>query len=233
MKNKILFIVRGFKISSNFKEKLNHNFHALTILEMIWYLIFIRPKWSGEKRFLFEGSFLLLGQMYVAERKLLYDTILMYKPRHCFEIGTYTGGGSTYFIAKAFEHLHAGKLITMEIDPYYYNKAKDYYKNNIPKVGARVEFILGSTPEMFDAVIQEYKSVDCIFLDGAEESGQTLSQYEYFLPHFHSGTILMVHDWNTEKTRTLKPILLNDTKWKLVQELHPPVSVGMAVFEML
>lgn len=231
MKNKILFILKGIRITPEFKEKLTHNFHELTVLEMLIYFIFIRPFWIRERRFFFEGSLPLLGQMYVAERKVLFDTIIEKKPRHCFEIGTYTGGGSTYFIAKAFEEIGNGKLITMEIDPYYYNKAKEYFKKRIPKVEEHIEFILGSKAEAFDAIIKSYRSVDAVFLDGAEEGGQTLEQYNYFLPYFHTGTILMLHDWNTEKTRKIKPILDNDKNWRKVVELNPPQSVGMAVFE--
>lgn len=233
MKNKIIFIIKGLKVTPNFKEKLTHNFHELTVLEMVIYFLFIRPFWSKEKKFFFEGSLFLLGQMYIAERKLLFDTIKEYKPRHCFEIGTYTGGGSTYFIAKAFESVGSGKLITMEIDSYYYKKAKEYFTKKIPSVGKCVDFILGSKAEIFNETIKIYGGVDCVFLDGAEDSNQTFEQYNYFLPYFHCGTILMIHDWNTEKTLKLKPLLLNDRKWKLVKEIKQPESVGLIIFEMI
>lgn len=232
MKNKIFFILKGLRISSDFKKKLILNFHALTILEMLVYLVFIRPFWDKERRFFFEGSLFLLGQMYAAERKVLYEIILEKKPRHCFEVGTYTGGGSTYFFAKAFEKLGVGEVITMEIDPYYYNKAKNYFSKKIPNVGAHVDFILGGEAKEFDEVIKKYGGVDCVFLDGAEDGGQTLAQYNYFVPHFHKGSILIVHDWNTEKTRMLKPVLIQDARWKLVKEINPPVSVGLVIFVM-
>ncbi len=233
MKNKILFIIKGLRITSDFKLKLIHNFHELTFLEMFIYFSFIRPFWNKEKRFFFEGSLPLLGQMYIAERKLLFDTVKENKPRHCFEIGTYTGGGSTYFLAKAFESLGTGKLITMEIDPYYHKKAKDYFTKKIPAVGKYIEFVLSSKAEKFDEFIKIYGGVDCVFLDGAEDSEQTLSQYNYFLPYFHKGTILMVHDWNTIKTLALKPVMLNDDKWKIIKEIKEPESVGLIIFEMI
>lgn len=234
MKNKIKFLLKGLYISSDFHSKLKYyNFHTLTILEMVLYFIFFRPFWNKERKIFFEGSLGLLGQMYSAERRLLYDTIIKYRPRHCFEIGTYTGGGSTYFIAKAFEKIGSGKLITMEIDPYYHNKAKNYFENKISKIGKHVDFVLGAKPSMFDGYIEEYKDIDCVFLDGAEDSEQTLEQYHYFYPHFHKGTILMVHDWNTEKTRTLKPVLLGANTWKQLKEINRPESVGLAIFEKI
>lgn len=231
MKNKIHFIIKGLRISPHFTEKFSHNFHELTLLEMFVYYVFFRPFWTKEQRFFFEGSLPLLGQMYVDERKSLYDIIVTRKPRHCFEIGTYTGGGSTYFLAKAFEKIQAGKIITMEIDPYYYNKAKNYFTKKIPKVGAHAEFILGEKAEEFDTYIKEYGKVDCAFLDGAEDGSQTLNQYNYFLPFFHTGSLLIIHDWNTEKTRLLKPVIVANKSWKLLVELTPPRSVGMVIFE--
>ncbi|MBI5078292.1 MAG: class I SAM-dependent methyltransferase [Candidatus Yonathbacteria bacterium] len=233
MKNKILFVIKGLKITPNFKEKLTHNFHELTVLEMLIYLIFIRSFWDKKRRFFFEGSLALPGQMYIAERKVLFDVIKEKKPRHCFEVGTYTGGGSTYFISKAFESVGSGHLVTLENDPYFYNKAKKYYAEKIPVVAKHVEFMFGDKAQDFDKIIKLYVRVDCAFLDGAEDSNQTLSQYNYFLPFFHKGTILMVHDWNTEKTRELKPILLRGGKWRVYKEVKPPESVGLIVFEML
>lgn len=219
------------RITPHFKEKLQHNFHELTILEMFVYFICIRPFWNKEKRFFFEGSLPLLGQMYVAERKLLFDTIIDNKPRHCFEIGTYTGGGSTYFLAKAFEKLGKGKLITMEIDPYYYHKAKNYFTKKIPKVGKHIDFILGDKANKFDSSIASYGTIDCVFLDGEENGEQTLDQYNYFLPYFRKGTILILHDWKTEKTRKIKPVIDEDKNWEIITILGLPESVGMAVFK--
>ncbi len=234
MKNKIKFILRGLKITPHFRQKFVQNLHSLTALEMFIYALFIRPFWSKEDRFFFESiGFMISGQMYVAERKALFNIIKERKPRHCFEIGTYTGGGSTFFTAKAFESIGEGKLFTLENDPYFYNRAQDYYTKNLPKVAKHVEFILGDKAEDFDSIIKSYGGVDCAFLDGAEDSTQTLDQYHYFLPHFHKGSILMLHDWNTEKTAKIKPVLQDNKNWRKVLELHPPTSVGFAIFEMV
>lgn len=234
MKNKIKFIIKGFKITPNFKEKFAQNFHALTPLEMIVYLFFIRPFWSKEKCFFFESlSLAIFGQMYMAERKALFNIVKEKKPRHCFEVGTYTGGGSTYFIAKAFESIGSGKLFTLENDPYFYNRARVYYSKKVPATAGYVDFMLGDKAQDFDKIIKSYGGVDCVFLDGAEDSNQTLEQYNYFLPHFNKGSILMLHDWNTEKTVKIKPVLEQDKNWKKIKELNPPESVGFAVFEMV
>lgn len=234
MKNKIKFIINGLKITPDFRKKLAQNFHALTPLEMLVYLVFIRPFWSKEKCFFFESlSLTIFGQMYIAERRALFNIIKERKPCHCFEIGTYTGGGSTYFIAKAFESIGSGKLFTMENDPYFYNRAKEYYSKKVPMTAGYVEFMLGDKAHDFDKIIKSYGGVDCAFLDGAEDSNQTLEQYNYFLPYFHKGTILMLHDWNTEKTAKIKSVLSENKNWRKLTELNPPESVGFVIFEMV
>jgi predicted O-methyltransferase YrrM len=217
-------------ISKNFREKLTHNFHELTPFEMLTYMIFIRPFWSNERRFFFEAELRLLGQMYSKERETIYRTILEAKPQHCFEIGTYTGGGSTFYIAKAFADIRKGKLFSSEISPYYYEKAKNYYSKHRPDLFADIEFLLGGEPTIFMPEIERAGSVDCILLDGAENGTQTLEQYRFFTPHFKKGTIMMLHDWNTEKTALVKPVIMADEHWKKMVELTAPESVGQAIF---
>lgn len=231
MKKYLNFIFQPL-ITRKFKQKLKQNFHTLTPFEMLVYFVVIRIFWDQEKRFFFEGSLPLLGQMSISERKLLYETILEHKPRQCFEIGTYTGGGSTFFLSSAFSKNKSGELITMENSDHYYNKAKKYYKNNLPVLNSHTKFTFGSTPNEFDKYILEDKKADCVFFDGAEDAQQTLDQYNYFLPYFKNGSIIMFHDWNTEKTRIIRPIILNNHQWKNIKEIEPPTSVGMAVFIM-
>ena len=169
--------------------------------------------------------------MYIAERKALYDTIVAEKPRHCFEIGTYTGGGSTFFISSAFAKLGQGKLYTMENGTHYYNKAKNFYSSKLPDQNKHIEFIFGEKPNDFDKYIPADKKIDCVFFDGAEEGQQTLDQYNYFVPYFKKGSIIMFHDWNTEKTVLVKPFIIENQKWEQVVLLNQPVSLGFSIFK--
>ncbi len=113
---------------------LKHNYHELSKIDKISYLIFVRWFLKKEDRFFFEGPLKLVGQMYQAERKALYNAIIENKPRHCFEIGTFTGGGSTYFIAQAFKKLGRGKLFTIENNQRLYKEAKNYYSKYLKKL---------------------------------------------------------------------------------------------------
>lgn len=230
MKKYINFLLQP-PITFEFKNKLKHNFHTLTPGEMLIYVLFIRPFWEKKKRFFFEGELKLLGQMYIAERKALYETIFDEKPRHCFEIGTYTGGGSTFFISSAFANLGQGKLYTMENGTHYYNKARGFYSTHLLNQNRHIEFIFGEKPSDFDKYIPADKKVDCVFFDGAEDGQQTLDQYNYFLPYFKEGSIIMFHDWNTEKTVLVRPLITKNTKWKQVILLKHPESLGFVIFK--
>lgn len=231
--NKYIKFLLQPPITKKFPAKLKENFHTLTPLEMIIYFAFIRPFWSKDERFFFEGELKLLGQMYISERKALYNTIISEKPRHCFEIGTFTGGGSTYFLSKAFERIGQGTLYTMENDTHYYNKAKNFFATHLTNQNKHIEFIFGEKPSDFDKYLPQDKKVDCVFFDGAENAEQTLEQYNYFLPYLKKDSVIIFHDWNTEKTRSIKPVITGDTNWKLELELAPPTSIGLTVFKHL
>jgi predicted O-methyltransferase YrrM len=222
---------RQMLITRDFGIKLTHNYHELTRAERRLYSLFRRPSMSAEDRFYFEGEKGLAGQMYMAERKAIYETILAHAPRHCFEIGTYTGGGSTFFISSAFQKIGRGTLVTLEVDRPLHEEALGYYERNLPGPRQHVQFILGGDMSSFDPFVKADRTVDCVFFDGSEDAQQTLSQYRYFSPYFHEGSVILVHDWNTEKARMLKPAITGDNAWKKILELRPPASVGLAVFE--
>lgn len=224
-------ILSQLYISKSLPEKLKHNFHELTILEKVLYFIFIRLFFDKEKRFFFEGSIKVPGQMYIADRKALYDVIVKNKPKQCFEIGTYTGGGSTYFLASAFHKIGSGKIITLENNKELYDRAVNFYKKRLPHLMPYVEFVFGDSVKDFEPYLNEDKKIDCVFLDGAEDGKQTKQQYLDFQDYYKKDTILMMHDWNTEKTVDLKPIMESNNDWEKILEIEPPASVGFAAFK--
>jgi len=208
-----------------YSERLLHNFHELDLEERLLYNRKDRIRFTDKEQFFFEGCLDIPGQMYRADRRGLYDAIIKYEPRHCFEIGTGSGGGSTFFLASAFAELGQGKIYTLEIDKS--NTALRNYQMFLPNLLPFVEFVIGDSPSLFLPFIED--SVDCIFLDGAEDGRQTLEQYEFFKSFFKSGSVIMAHDWNSEKMRLLKPVLENDPGWEIEVEMDQPESVGFIV----
>lgn len=217
------------KIRDKIKKKLIENYSSLTRPEKIVYFFTVRLFMSKYDRDFFEGSKILQGQLMKAERIALYETVRKERPDYCFEIGTYTGGGSTFFISQALKDNGHGTLITTEIDERLYKKAKQIYSIFYKKQNKRIIFINDSSTEVFEKYIKTGNK-NLYFLDGAENGVQTLEQYEFFKKFIKSGDMVVFHDWNSEKTVLVKPLLANDNSFYLAEELKRPESVGLAIF---
>ncbi len=187
--------------------------------------VFVPP----QQRRYYEGHPAMRGQLWYAERKLLYKTVRRFRPRICFEIGTWKGGGSTLFITRALLDNRAGKLHTIEIDEECWNEARRNYETFLPELRAHVDFHFGDYREKYSEILAGTGSVDFLLLDGAEDAGETVRQYEFFLPYLETGSVVMAHDWFTEKARLLRPLLEQKDVWEILTVLGPPRSVGFAV----
>ena len=215
------------------ENKLLHNYHELSDIERAQYRVFVRPGWDEERRFFFEGDCNLIGQMYVAERRALYELILQRRPRHCFEVGTWSGGGSTYFISKAFSRLGTGLLYTLEAHPLLHRLAKAYYHECLPEQAQHVQFLEGGNVVDFETLIDEASGVDCFFLDGSDTPEQTLEQYRFFEDFIKPGTLMLAHDWNDIKQSLVRPLIEADARWRPLLRLELPHSVGFVACEYL
>ena len=216
-------------LSASIRKKLAHNYHELNDLEKLHYALVTAPGLSAEHRFFFEGAKEIIGQLYLAERQALYNTIIEFKPRCCFEIGTYTGGGSTFFLASAFEKVGAGKVVTLEPHPVLYSLATAAYRAYLPHLRRHVDFLKGGDVEDFAPHIDPANGVEAFFLDGAENAAQTLAQYNFFLPRLAPDAVMMAHDWHTDKMAQVRPLVEADPKWETLLALEPPYSIGFVV----
>jgi len=194
---------------------------------LLWQLI--RPFVPPKTRWFFEGYPKLKGQLWFEDRKLLYYTVRTYKPKRCFEIGTWRGGGSTLFISQALYENGAGKLHTIEVDESYYKEARQNYQIHLPDLMPYIEFYLGDYKKVYTEILHSVGKVDLLFLDGPEDALETLEQFDFFLPHMRTGSLLIAHDWFTEKCRLLKPLIEGSEDWELRRVLSPPKSLGCAL----
>ena len=210
---------------------LRHNYHELNSSERLQYWLVGRHRLSAEDRFFFEGHRPLPGQMYLAERRALYTAVLTRRPQYCFEIGTASGGGSTFFIATAFRAIGSGQLVSLEALESSYLAARHRYDRDLSYLKPYVRLLQGTTPAAFLPYIREMGSqVECLFLDGSDSPEESLSQYEFFLPYARTGTILMAHDWDDVKMSKLRPVVEGDRRWTLRTRLTQPDSVGFVVY---
>lgn len=188
-----------------------------------------RPFVPRRARFFYEGHPALDGQLWYAERRLLYDTVRRARPATCFEIGTWKGGGSTLFIAQALHDNGAGVLHTIEVDPAFAREARENYRLHLPHLAAHLRFHVGDYREQYTAILRGLPRVDLLMLDGAEDAAETLGQFTFFEPHLQGGSVLLVHDWFTEKARLVRATIEDAPEWRVERLLVPPQSVGLAV----
>ena len=175
-------------------------------------------------RLCFEGCPWLEGQMWFAERRLLLDAVRTYRPRTCVEVGTWKGGGSTYFTALALQETGQGVLHTWETDAGLFETARRTYESRLPKLAPHVSFHFGDYRKA--ATVPE---VDCLMLDGPEDAGHTLEQLRFFEPRMPPGSVLLAHDWHTQKARLIRPLVEEGTLFRIVARVDAPVSVGFIV----
>jgi predicted O-methyltransferase YrrM len=216
----------------NFRRNLLVNVQALSPGQRCFYRWLVRPFWPVNERVFFEGVPDVAGQLYRAERRALHEALVRRAPQFAFEIGTFNGGGSTFFLARAFHSLGRGKLVTIEIDPNLHARAIAFYSEHLPAMRSHVEFLLGSTPELFVPYLKQAGSAEFVFLDGAEDATQSLAQFRFFEPWFRPGSVLAMHDWHTEKMRLLKNLIVGNPHWKRLVELGEPESIGFAIYEL-
>ncbi|HEX8237205.1 MAG TPA: class I SAM-dependent methyltransferase [Abditibacteriaceae bacterium] len=180
-------------------------------------------------RWFYEGCPEVRGQLWYAERRLLYRTIRKHRPRVVCESGTWLGGGSTLFIAQALHDNGAGILHSTEVIPEFHDSAQRNYKRYLPHLLPHVKFHLGASSEIYPALLPSLKSIGALLLDGAENAELTWREFSLFEPYLQKGAILMAHDWHSEKTARLRPHLISSSDWEIERVLHPPYSLGLAV----
>lgn len=184
-------------------------------------------------RELYEGHRHIPGQMWFEDRRVLYNAIREMRPRRCFEVGTWLGGGSTLVVTRALARNGSGKLHTIEVEEDLHTRAKTSYAKYLPELRPFVEFHRGDYRTVFTDLIERKGGVDLFVLDGAEDGAQTLAQFEFFDARSHAGTALFAHDWETEKAAQVRPLLESSDEWQIDVVVGPPKSVGLAVAHRL
>lgn len=204
-----------------------YSYHALSPRQQtIWRMI----RWAVPRlqRWFFEGQIEMPGQLWYADRQLLYQTIRARRPQTLFEVGTWQGGGSTLFIAQALFENSAGRLHTVELDAEQYARAVANYHRYRPELLPFIEFHQGSSTEVYPPLLQQEDKIDFLFLDGLGAE-QSLAEYNLFAPYLKAGATLIAHDWLDVKMSLLRPVLEADASWQIDHVLRPPQSVGLAV----
>lgn len=178
------------------------------------------------------------GQLWKADRKMLYDTVLETSADIVVEVGTWLGGGSTLSISKGLYQQGKGKLYTVEMIDEFHKKAKKSYAKEKPELLPYIEFLLGKSLEVFPPLLKELSNksgtkriIDIVFLDGCGTKSKgghtsTFDEFKLFEKYIKPGGIFMMHDWLDAKAELVKPHIEKSGNWKILSELRQPDSVG-------
>ena len=179
------------------------------------------------------------GQMLPEERKFLYNAVINCKPKLVLEIGTWKGGGSTFQIASAIhENNNDGRLYTCELDKDLYDSAvNNFLMSPLNKI---INFYNIPSTELIHKLIESnnMKDFDFIFFDGPEDPQLNLDDFKLLDNHILPGTYFCMHDWDlglrvdgliSTKAKLLRPYLEQSQKWKIIDSLTYPISVGLVL----
>jgi len=173
------------------------------------------------------------GQLYEAERQALYNWVKEINPATALEVGTWKGGGSTYYIAQAI----TGTLHTCETNTEYYAEAKQLYKDN-----PRVKLYNIPSHILINELIQEGNIPQFTFFDGPNDPNVTLNDFKQLNPYLLAGSYFACHDWDpiehrdgdkiikSVKAELIRPYLEQSPEWELREYLTAPESVGLVLW---
>lgn len=170
------------------------------------------------------------GQLTDQERQFLYDVVCKEKPKVALEIGTWKGGGSTFFISEALK-TYSGVLYTCEIDVGNFRQAVELYRDN-----PIVKLNLCRGVDLIEKLIGSNTIPDLAFFDGSEIADENLRDFKMLEPHLKIGAAFLAHDWElglridgafSTKNTTLRPYIESSPNWQIIDTISAPYSVGL------
>lgn len=174
------------------------------------------------------------GQLHPAEREMLHQIASLGQTKTAFEVGTWKGGGSTFFTSRAFKDKQDGKLYTCEANQEFYQIAHDLYHKRLTDHLPHLELMFGMSHTVFPPILKQLGEgggkVDMVFLDGCDDPDATVADFDMFYPYLSDHAFVACHDWKIEKASKLKehPVLRNNFREFLI--LTDTVT-GMGIFQ--
>ena len=170
------------------------------------------------------------GQLNDSERKLLTDAITnaAQKPKIVIEVGTWLGGGSTLHILRALEKNGDGHLWGIEADKSTYERMLANIRTAAPEASGRFTPLFGFSNEVIPHWIKGLPSdakVDFAFLDGGNNPGEQIEEFQLLDPLIPVGGQLMAHDAKMRKAKWLVPYLSLLDNWQV--QLHDISEFGL------
>lgn len=184
------------------------------------------------------------GEMTPFERQTLYKWIVNSKPTTVIEIGTGTGGGGTFYIAKALMFLNT--INEKKRTLYTCDPERSPSISFLKEFEGVVKYAKIKSTDMFKLIKDD---VDFIFFDGPEDPEVAYNDIKLLEEKIKPGTMFVMHDWEITKrgydggisTKALKirPYIEKSENWTEVEILSGTVpdengifnSVGLCLYK--
>jgi hypothetical protein len=160
------------------------------------------------------------GQLNEAERRILTDAVLKAskKPQVVIEVGTWLGGGSTLHILRALELNGEGHLWGIEVDLSIYERMIANIRAAAPECADRFTPLFGPSQRVIPKWLAENKrglQIDLVFLDGGNNPGEQIREFQLLDKHIPVCGQLLSHDAKMRKGRWLVPYLSLLDNWQV------------------
>ena len=159
------------------------------------------------------------GQLNQAERAVLVNAILeAQKPVNTvLEVGTWLGGGSTLHFLKALEQKGTGRLLGIEADKEIFERMVANLTQVAPDLFKRFVPLLGFSGDVIREMVQREGPsfrVDVAFLDGGNNPGEQIEEFQLLDPIIPVGGRLLSHDAKLRKGKWLVPYVSALDNWE-------------------
>jgi predicted O-methyltransferase YrrM len=170
------------------------------------------------------------GQLNAAERELLLKGIIeaARPPKVALEVGTWLGGGSTLHILRAFEANGQGHLWGIEANRAIYDRMLANLRAGAPGSVPRFTPLFGFSQDVIPEWLAQQSpgfEIDFVFLDGGNNPGEQITEFQLLDPHMPVGAQLMAHDAKFRKGKWLVPYLTRLDHWRM--EVHDISREGL------
>jgi predicted O-methyltransferase YrrM len=156
---------------------------------------------------------------------LLFKLVRHLKPEACVELGTCLGISSSY-LGAAQKVNQRGRVATLEGAPALAALAEQHLQS----LGLdNVRVVVGRFQDTLDGVMQSYRPLDFVFIDGHHEEKATLHYFEQVYPALASKAVIVFDDiaWSDGMQRAWRSIE-DDPRIQLSVDLS---RVGIAVID--
>ena len=159
------------------------------------------------------------GQLNAEERRIITAAIVdaPKKPETVLEVGTWLGGGSTLHLLRALEHNATGHLWGIEADQSTYERMVTNIRHAAPEASHRFTPLFGFSEDVIPRWLEELgheTKIDVVFLDGGNNPGEQITEFELLDPHMSVGAVLMAHDAKLRKGKWLVPYISTLDNWE-------------------